>query len=67
MEQPVITPEMIAAYQRQQAKAEQQAQAQLIKELRALAAERGYEIVARPLITGDGCLWANWGVQRADG
>lgn len=62
LDQPVITPEMIAAYQRQQAVKEEQARHQVLQELIALAAERGYKIVAMPLIDGQGRIIADWGV-----
>jgi hypothetical protein len=63
---PEITQEMIEAYQRQQAEAEQQRRHALIKELAALAEERGYQIIAMPQIAGDGRLMAVWGVQQAE-
>lgn len=65
VEQPAITPELIAAYQRQQAARHEQERRQLIEDLRALAAERGFAIVAGPLILEDGRLAADWGVMAA--
>lgn len=59
--QPTITPEMIEAYQRQQAEAEQKARHALLRELVALAQERGYQIIAAPQIE-EGKLVAIWGV-----
>lgn len=61
---PEITPEMIAAYQRQQAEREQAAMQQLADELKSIAAERGFDIVAVPRIMDDGTLGAMWGVRR---
>jgi hypothetical protein len=66
MDKPEITQEMIEAYQRQQAEAEQQRRHALIRELAALAEERGYQIIAMPQIAGDGRLMAVWGVQQAE-
>jgi hypothetical protein len=62
-DKPEVTQEMIEAYQRQQAEAEQQRRHALIRELAALAQERGYQIIAAPQIAGDGRLVAVWGVQ----
>ena len=63
-EQLEITPEQMAAYQRQQAAAEQAARQQTIHDLIALAAERGFEIAAAPQLNADGRISAVWGVQR---
>lgn len=57
-----ITPEMIAAYQRQQAAAEEQRRRELLRDLVDLARQRGYRIAAGPLLTEDGRLVADWGV-----
>lgn len=62
IEQPTITPEMIAAYQRQQDALEEQRRRDLLIELVELARQRGYEIVAAPQIN-DGRLVAAWGVR----
>jgi hypothetical protein len=58
-----LTAEMVAAYQQQQAEAEQQRRHQLINSLITMAAEQGYEIVALPQIVEDGRLGAVWGVR----
>lgn len=64
-EQTEITEEMIVAYQRQQAaKAEQERRA-VLQEIISLAAERGYKIVAMPVIDGDGRIVADWGITAA--
>lgn len=59
--QPVITLEMIEAYQKQQEEAEKQRRHALLRELVALAQERGYQIIAEPQIA-QGTLVAIWGV-----
>lgn len=63
-DQPTITHEQIAAYQRQQQAQEQQTMQACIAALQALASEHGYEIVAVPQLTPDGRLSAAWGVRR---
>lgn len=59
---PTITPEMIEAYQRQQAAAEEQRRRELLRDLVELARQRGYRIITGPLLTEDGRLTADWGV-----
>ena len=66
-EQPQLTSEQIVAWQRQQAASEQRERQRLIADLRALAAERGYDILAAPVFTADGRLGADWGVARRGG
>jgi len=63
-DQPTITAEQIAAYQRQQAAQEQRAMQACIVALQALASEHGFEIAAKPLFTHDGRTVADWGVVR---
>ena len=60
--QPTITPEMLAAYQRQQTAAEEQRRRELLRDLVELARQRGYRIAAGALLTDDGRLTADWGV-----
>ena len=59
-----ITPEQVAEFQRQQAVKEQEAMRQLINDLQALAAERGFVIVAIPRLTSDGRTVADWGLNK---
>lgn len=59
-----ITSEQIAAYQRKQQQAEQQALERCANDLVALANERGFVIVAVPQLSPDGRLVATWGVQK---
>ena len=68
-EQAEITPEMIAEYQRRQAAQEQAAMQQCINDLIALAAERGFAIMAHAQQVPDGrtgiiSIGAVWGVQH---
>lgn len=65
-DQPIITPEMLAAYQRQQAAAEQAAMQAIFEALMAWLAERRVEIVTRPLYTPDGRTVAQWLLRRID-
>lgn len=65
VEQPTITEEMIAAYQRQQAVKAEQERRQIIQDIINLAAERGYRIVAMPGIDEQGRIVADWGVTVA--
>jgi len=53
-----------------QAKLNQREQVELqecLKALNALAAERGFVVIAIPQLTADGRLTAQWGVRRAQG
>ncbi len=59
----IPTKEQIEAWQRQQAEQEQQLRHQLLRDLVALANERGYQIVASPQIE-NGIIIAVWGVQQ---
>lgn len=68
-EQVEITPEMIAEYNRRQQAQEQVAMQACINDLIALAAERGFVIVAATQQVPDGrtgiiSIGAVWGVQR---
>lgn len=63
-EQPTITPEQIAAYQRQQAEKERQEDQAFLAEVQAFVAQRGYQIIAVPQFTPDGRTFATWGVIR---
>ena len=63
-EEKPITPEMIAAYQRQQQMAEQAAMQTAIRDLIAMAAQLGFEIAAIPQLSADGRITAVWGLQR---
>lgn len=63
-EQPTITAEQVAEYQRQQAAAEQAAHQQFGEALAAFLKERNYEIVAWPIFTQDGRTVAQWGFRR---
>ena len=60
--EPTLTAEQVRAWQRQQAQIEEANRRQLIADLVALAASRGYEIAAAPVLTADGRLTADWGV-----
>ena len=60
--EPTITTEQVRAWQRQQAQAAEAARRQLIADLRALAAERGHQIIAMPIFTEDGRIVADWAV-----
>lgn len=64
--QPEITPEMIAAYQRQQQEAEQKRRHAVLREVAEFAQSRGYQIIAAPQIAQDGRLTAVWGVQAIE-
>ena len=64
---PEITPEMIAAYQKQQEDAEKQRRHAVLRELAALAQERGYQLIAIPQFTDDGRIAATWGVRQIEG
>lgn len=61
---PTITPEQIAAYQRQQAEKERQEDQAFLAEVQAFVAQRGYQIMAVPQLTPDGRTVATWGVIR---
>lgn len=63
-EEITITKEQIEAYQRQQAAQEQASMQQCANDLVALAAERGFVIIAVPQLANDGRIGAVWGVQR---
>lgn len=63
-EQPTITPEQIAAYQRQQAERERQEDQAFLAEVQAFVAQHGYQIMAVPQLTPDGRTVATWGVIR---
>lgn len=63
-EQPIISKEQMEAYQRQATIMEQVAVRQCVNDLVALAAERGFVIVAIPQITDDGRLSATMVLQR---
>lgn len=62
-EQTEITPEQIAAWQRQQAQQAQQRKQDCIRALVALAEQQGFAVVAYPQYTPDGRTVAVWGVQ----
>ncbi len=62
--EPTITPEQIAAYQRQQAEKERQEDQSFLAEVQAFVAQRGYSIAAIPQLTPDGRIVATWGVIR---
>lgn len=64
-EQPVITDEMIAAYQKQQAAKAERERRQCIQDIIDLATQRGYRIVAMPSIDADGRIVADWGITAA--
>ena len=64
-EQPVITDEMIAAYQKQQAAKAEQERRQCIQDIIDLATQRGYRIVAMPVIDEQGRIVADWGIAAA--
>lgn len=69
VEQPEITPAMVAAWQRQQAEREEQERRALVADLQTLAQQRGYTIVAMPMLrqTNAGfTLTADWGVAKAE-
>lgn len=59
-----ITQEQIAAYQRKMQVEQQQALHQCIADLKALASERGFEIISVPQLTQDGRLTSEWGVIK---
>lgn len=59
----IPTKEQIEAWQKQQAAQELQNRHQLLRDLVAMADERGYQILATPQID-NGLLVAIWGVQE---
>lgn len=63
-DQPAITAEQVAEYQRQQVAAEQAAHQAFGEALAAFLRERNYEIIAWPIITQDGRTVAQWGFRR---
>ena len=62
-EQAEITPEQIAAWQRQRALQTQQRKQECIRALVALAEQHGFAVVAYPQFAPDGRIVAVWGVQ----
>ena len=66
-EQPTITAEQIAEFQRQQAERERQEDQAFLAEVQAFVAQRGYQIMAVPQLTPDGRTVATWGVIRNRG
>lgn len=65
--EPTITPEQIAAYQRQQAERERQEDQAFLAEVQQFVEQRGYQIMAVPQLTPDGRIVATWGVIRSRG
>lgn len=66
-EQPTITPEQVAEFQRQQAERERQEDQAFLAQVQQFVEQRGYQIMAIPQLTPDGRTVATWGVIRSRG
>lgn len=66
-EQPTITPEQVAEFQRQQAERERQEDQAFLAQVQQFVEQRGYQIMAVPQLTPDGRIVATRGVIRSRG
>ena len=66
-DQPTLTPDQIAAMQRQLAAQEQTAHQLFGEALTAFLQQHGYQIIAWPQLTQDGRTVAQWGYRRVAG
>lgn len=66
-----LTAEQVAEWQRQQSEVEEERQRQLITEIAAFVASRGYELMAVPMLVanadGTFALAADWGIRPVKG
>ena len=68
-DEPVITPELVAAYNKKQAQLEQEAMQQCVNDVLALVNERGFVILGVTRQVEDGrpgvvAIGATWGIQK---